>query len=208
VTTRIGTDKDGPVNVKLWRQVGGGPITSEQKQMQADPLGGGKFGDDWDKFEHFTQTTTVQYKAEILGGTFAPSTPWNSITIQCNGDYAPTQGNANPDNGVPPAGKPERQVRVPDAVVTPPPAVACPAGTSARAGGAGACIKTAPLPDKGRQAAERLRKERLEAAERRRREAFAEIDEPPTLRRPRPMLVRPMLMLHRPEPGSRVIRPR
>ena len=56
--------------------------------MTPTALGGGKFGDDWNKFEHFTQTTTVQYKAEMLGGTFAPSTPWKSITIHCNGDFA------------------------------------------------------------------------------------------------------------------------
>ena len=96
VTTRIGTDKAGPKNVKLWRQVNGGLITSEEKQMHAEAAGDGKFGDDWNKFEHFTKTTTVQYKAEILGGTFAPSTPWKSITIHCNGDFAPTTNNNNP----------------------------------------------------------------------------------------------------------------
>ena len=99
VTTRIATDKAGPVTVKQWRQVDGGPITSETKQMDATALGAGKFGDDWVKFEQFTRTTTVQYKDEVLGGTFAPSTPWKSITVHCNGDYASPQTNANPDNG-------------------------------------------------------------------------------------------------------------
>ena len=78
-----------------------------------DALGGGKFGDDWDKFEHFTQTTTVQYKAEILGGTFAPSTPWKSITIHCNGDFK------SPTNDQP--SKPKGEVRLPPTIVTPPP---------------------------------------------------------------------------------------
>jgi hypothetical protein len=163
ITTRIGTDKAGPVNVKLWRQVNGGPITSESKAMSAEALGGGKFGDDWNKFEHFTKTTTVQYKAEVLGGTFAPSTPWKSITIHCNGDYAAPQSNANPDNR-PPAGKPDREVKLPPAVM--PPCI----GDKARGT---ACRKTAELPDKRRQAAERLRKAKLEAAERRRKAADA-----------------------------------
>ena len=35
VTTRIETDKAGPVNVKLWRQLNGGPITSETRHMDA-----------------------------------------------------------------------------------------------------------------------------------------------------------------------------
>lgn len=98
VTTRIATDKAGPVTVKQWRQVNGGPITSENKQMNAAELGGGKFGDDWVKIEQFTKTTTVQYKDEVIGGTFAPSTPWKSITVHCNGDYASPTSNANPDN--------------------------------------------------------------------------------------------------------------
>ena len=99
VTTRIASDKAGPVTVKQWRQVNGGPITSESKQMNATELGGGKFGDDWVKIEQFTKTTTVQYKDEVVGGTFAPSTPWKSITVHCNGDYAsPTSNNVNPDN--------------------------------------------------------------------------------------------------------------
>lgn len=98
VTTRIATDKAGPVTVKQWRQVNGGPITSENKQMNATGLGGGKFGDDWVKIEQFTKTTKVQYKAEVVGGTFAPSTPWKSITVHCNGDYASPTSNANPNN--------------------------------------------------------------------------------------------------------------
>jgi hypothetical protein len=98
VTTRIATDKEGPVTVKQWRQVNGGAISSEMRQMDASALGGGKFGDDWVKVEHFAKTTTVQYKDEVIGGTFAPSTPWKSITVHCNGDYASPQTDANPDN--------------------------------------------------------------------------------------------------------------
>lgn len=168
VTTRIGTDKAGPVNVKLWRQVNGGAITGEAKQMQATALGGNKFGDDWNEVEHFTQTTTVQYKAEVLGGTFAPSTKWKSITIHCNGDYAPPQSNANPDNGTRPNGKPKEEARVP-VIVTPPPRVtpppprivcvggkatasacACPPATSPiqKSSTSFQCVKVAQVPDR------------------------------------------------------------
>jgi hypothetical protein len=167
VTTRVATDKAGPVGVKLWRQVNGGPITGEGKQMQASALGGGKFGDDWDKVEHFTQTTTVQYKAEVLGGSFAPSTKWKSITIHCNGDFASPQTNANPDT--PPNGsKPQSEARVPTIVtppprVTPPPprivcvggkatagACACPPSLSPvqKSSASFQCVKVARLPDR------------------------------------------------------------
>lgn len=172
VTTRIQTDKAGPVNVKLWRQVNGGPITAQEKRMEAQALGTNKFGDDWNKFEHFTQTTTVQYKAEIMGGTFAPSTEWKSITIHCNGDFAAPQSNANPDNGVPPRGKP--QAELPPTIVTPPPTC----GTkAAKVRGSAPCVKTAPLPDKRKEWAEQKRKQAEEKrrlakeSELRRREA-------------------------------------
>jgi hypothetical protein len=170
VTTRIGTGKAGAVNVKLWRQVNGGPITSETKQMHAAALGGNKFGDNWSKFEQFSKTTTVQYKAEMLDDTFAPSTPWKSITIHCNGDYAPPQSNANPDTSVPPRGRP--QVELPP-TVTPPPLC----GTkAAKVRGSAPCIKVAPLPDKRKQWAEQKRKEAAaKAAELRRREAALKV---------------------------------
>ncbi len=169
VTTRIGTDKAGPKNVKLWRQVNGGPITSEAKQMHAEALGDGKFGDDWNKFEHFAQTTTVQYKAEILGGTFAPSTPWKSITIHCNGAYAPPPNTSNPDNNIPPRGRP--QAELPPMIVTPPPVC----GTkAAKVRGSAPCIKIAPLPDKRQQWAEQKRKQ--QAAEEKRKSAAREAE--------------------------------
>ncbi len=169
VTTRVATDKAGPVNVKLWRQVNGGAISGEAKQMQATALGGGKFGDDWTQVEHFTKTTTVQYKAEVLGGTFGPSTQWKSITIHCNGDFAPPQSNANPDNRNPPnGGKPQNEAKVP-VIVTPPPRVtpppprivcvggkatasacACPPSTSPiqKSSTSFQCVKVAQVPDR------------------------------------------------------------
>jgi len=173
------------VNVKLWRQVNGGPITSEGKQMHAEALGGGKFGDDWNKFEHFTKTTTVQYKAEVLGGTFAPSTPWKSITIHCNGDFAAPQSNANPDNA-PPRGQPKGERPLPPAIVTPLPPAQCDAGTSAKRGSSARCIKTAPLPDKRKQFAEQKRKAAQEAELRRREAALksAELQQRQQIRRP------------------------
>jgi hypothetical protein len=154
VTTRIETDKAGPKNVKLWRQVNGGPITSESKQMHATVQGGGKFGDDWVKWENFTKTTTVQYMAEVLGGTFAPSTPWKSIAVHCNGNFASPTSDANPDNGKP---KPQ-----PPTIVTPPPRVTCVGGKVAggtcgcprthtavkNSSAAFQCVKTAATPDR------------------------------------------------------------
>ena len=159
VTTRIETDKAGPKNVKLWRQVNNGPITSEAKQMHATALAGGKFGDDWVKWEHFTKTTTVQYKAEVLGGTFGPSTPWKSITVHCNGNFAPPTSDANPDNRNPGKGKPVAEPRVPT-IVTPPPV--CVGGTVVagtcgcarthtlvkKSGKTFQCVKVAVVPDK------------------------------------------------------------
>ena len=142
VTTRIETDKAGPQNVKLWRQVDNGPITSEAKQMHASALAGGKFGDDWVKWENFTKTTTVQYKAEVLGGTFAPSTPWKSITVHCNGNFASPTSDANPDNRNPGKGKPVAEPRVPT-IVTPPPRLVCVGGKVA--GGTCVCPRTHTL---------------------------------------------------------------
>jgi hypothetical protein len=168
VTTRIETGEAGPKNVKLWRQVNGGPITSEQKQMDAEAFGGGKFGDTWNKYEHFSQTTTVKYMAEMLGGTFAPSTEWKSITIHCNGDYAPPpQSSTNPDDDLPPAGKPQgrptAELPVPPVIVTPTP-TACATGKAAKRGASLPCIKTAPLPDDRKAAAEAKRKAAQKAA--------------------------------------------
>jgi len=112
VTTRIGTDKAGPVTVRQWRQVDGGPITSETRRMVATAQGGGKFGNDWVKFEQFTRTTTIQYMDEVVGGTFAPSTPWKSITVHCNGNFATPASDANPDSTAPPASFGNRRVVV------------------------------------------------------------------------------------------------
>ncbi len=140
VTTRIETDKTGPVNVKLWRRLNNGPITSEVKQMNASALAGGKFGDDWNKIEKVTQTTTLQYMAEVLGGTFAPETPWKSITIHCNGGFASPTSNANPDNSLPPAGNPKPNVARDPKIKTPPARVACVGGKIAN--GACACPRT------------------------------------------------------------------
>jgi hypothetical protein len=184
VTTRIETGEAGPKNVKLWRQVNGGPITSETKAMDAEALGGGKYGDDWNKFEHFTKTTTVQYKAEMLDGTFAPSTQWKSITIHCNGNFATPPSNANPDGHIPPRGKPTAEL--PPVIVTPPPLC----GTkAAKVRGSAPCIKTAPVPDKRQQWAAEKRKQ---AAEEKRKAA----KEAELLRRQQMMQQRPVM--HRP----------
>ena len=88
VTTRIETDKAGPVKVRLWRKIDNGPTSEEIRTLDAKALGADKFGADWDKWEHFGKTTYAQYMAEIIGGTFAPSTPWKDMTIHCGGNFA------------------------------------------------------------------------------------------------------------------------
>jgi hypothetical protein len=75
----------------------------------------------------------------VLGGTFAPSTQWKSITIHCNGDFASPTSDASPDNRNPPKGKPTTEPRVP-LIVTPPPRLVCIGGKVA--GNSCACPRT------------------------------------------------------------------
>jgi hypothetical protein len=86
MTTRIKTDKAGPVKIRLWSQINSGPITSEIKTLEAAALSDGGFGADWTKWQKFNRVTHVQHKAEVLGGTFAPSTAWKNITVHCGGN--------------------------------------------------------------------------------------------------------------------------
>jgi hypothetical protein len=120
VTTRIATDKEGPVKVKLWRKIDNGPVTEEIRTLDAQALGNGDFGADWDKWEHFGKTTYAQYMAEIIGGTFAPSTPWKDITIHCAGNFADVPRGDGPIN-IP---EPTRPGFVAD-----PPRLSCAGGT-------------------------------------------------------------------------------
>lgn len=112
VTTRVATDKAGPVTVRLWRKVDAGPITSESKHLVATARPAGGFGEAWVKVETVSKTTTFLFKAEVIGGTFAPSTPWKSITIHCNGDFA------SPTVDRDPVARPDR--RRPTGLVAPP----------------------------------------------------------------------------------------
>jgi hypothetical protein len=193
VTTRIETDKAGPINVKLWRRVNNGPITSEVKQMDASALGGGKFGDDWNKIENVTQTTTFQYMAEVLGGTFAPETPWKDITIHCNGDFAPTTSDANPDNSLPPAGNPKPNGPRNPKVTTPPARVACVGGKVAN--GACACPRTHVAVKKSATAFQCVKSPETKAAEdARRRRIEAMDDDEIVVAPPRGRLVPPHLV--------------
>ncbi len=169
VTTRVATDKAGPVNVKLWRQVNGGAIIGRSQADAGGRVGRRQVRRRLEPGRALHQTTTVQYKAEVLGGTFGPSTKWKSITIHCNGDFASPQTNANPDNRNPPNGsKPQNEARVP-VIVTPPPRVtpppprivcvggkatasacACPPSTTAiqKSSASFQCVKVAQVPDR------------------------------------------------------------
>lgn len=96
ITTRVETNQRGSVDVKLWRASGGG-ITSEIQNLQshfdADKNG---FFAEVEKWERFNKTTPVQYRAEVLGSTFAPQTQWKDITVYCTG--AGGGGLATPDS--------------------------------------------------------------------------------------------------------------
>ena len=86
VTTRVQTTKAGGVDVRLWRQEGDGAITNEFKSGYAsfDAAKNGYFAD-FVTDEKVDSTTYLQYMAEVVGGTFAPSTPWKDITVHCTG---------------------------------------------------------------------------------------------------------------------------
>ena len=101
VTTRVQTTKAGGVDVRLWRKQGNGPTTNEFKTAWAsyDPVKNGYFADVV-KVEKFDATTYLQYMAEVVGGTFAPTTPWKDITVHCTGAGGGGLSNGQPDNGI------------------------------------------------------------------------------------------------------------
>jgi hypothetical protein len=86
VTARVETSKAGPVDIRLWRQEGNGPITNKFKSAWAsyDAKKNGYFAD-FVESETFKATTWLQYMAEVIGDTFAPQTGWKGITVHCTG---------------------------------------------------------------------------------------------------------------------------
>ena len=116
VTTRVQTSKAGGVDVRLWRKVGAGPTTNEFMSAYAsfDAAKNGYFAD-FVRTEKPDATTYLQYMAEVVGGTFAPSTPWKDITVHCTGAGGGGLSNGQQDTGtedpipVPPK-KPKPQV--------------------------------------------------------------------------------------------------
>jgi hypothetical protein len=86
VTARVETSKAGPVDIRLWRQEGNGPITNEFKSAWAsyDAKKNGYFAD-FVESETFKATTWLQYMAEVIGDTSAPQTGWKGITVHCTG---------------------------------------------------------------------------------------------------------------------------
>jgi hypothetical protein len=113
VTTRVETSRAGGVDIRLWRQEGKGPITSEFRSAWAsyDPVKNSYFAD-FVHSEKFDATTLLQFMAEVAGNSFAPSTQWKDIVIRCtsnNGgltDGLPDHG----DGPVVPSVKPVPQV--------------------------------------------------------------------------------------------------
>lgn len=116
VTTRVQASKAGGVDVKLWRKQGNGPTTSEFKSAYAsfDAAKNGYFAD-FVRAEKFDATTYLQFMAEVVGDSFAPSTQWKDITVHCTGAGGGGLANDMPDTGaedpipVPPK-KPKPQV--------------------------------------------------------------------------------------------------
>lgn len=100
VTTRVQTTKAGGVDVRLWRKQGNGPTTSEFKSAWAsfNPDKNGYFADIV-RVEKFDATTYLQFMAEVVGGTFAPSSPWKDITVHCTGAGGGGLSNGQQDTG-------------------------------------------------------------------------------------------------------------
>lgn len=113
VTTRVETSKAGGVDIRLWRQEGQGPITSEFKSDYSsyDPVKNGYFAE-FVSSEKFDATTWLQFKADVVGDAFAPQTAWKDITIHCTSPGGGGLSNGQPDHGddpvLPPA-KPKPQ---------------------------------------------------------------------------------------------------
>ena len=109
VTTRVETSKAGGVDIRLWRQEGQGPITSEFKSAYAsfDAVKNGYFAD-FVRTEKFDATTWLQFMAEVVGDPFAPSTQWKDITVHCTSPGGGGLTNGEPDHGDDPVFPPER----------------------------------------------------------------------------------------------------
>jgi hypothetical protein len=109
VTTRVQTSKAGGVDIRLWRQQGQGPITSEFKSAWAsfDAQKNGYFAD-FVRTEKFDATTWLQFKADVVGDAFAPTTQWKDITVHCTGAGGGGLTNGLPDHGDDPVFPPEK----------------------------------------------------------------------------------------------------
>lgn len=87
VTSRAQTNQAGPVTMRIWRQKGDGPITSNLHQATAsfDAARNGYFATVED-FETVGTTSYYQFKTEIVGDAsdpFSPSDGWKGITVHC-----------------------------------------------------------------------------------------------------------------------------
>lgn len=102
VTSRAKANQSGPVTMRIWRQKGNGPITSQVKQAWAsfDAAKNGYFAT-YETFENVGTTSTFQFKTEIVEDSiFAPFDGWKDITVHCTnpggGGLAPAPQN-DPD---------------------------------------------------------------------------------------------------------------
>ncbi|WP_048648986.1 hypothetical protein [Nitratireductor soli] len=88
VTARAETNQEGPVTMRIWEQLNGGPITSKVKQAWAsyDAAKNGYFAS-YEEYKNFGATTHAQYRVEIVDNTtpFPPFDGWKTITVHCTG---------------------------------------------------------------------------------------------------------------------------
>ncbi|MGE0502423.1 MAG: hypothetical protein AB7I79_16080 [Rhizobiaceae bacterium] len=86
VTSRAETSKAGAVQMRIWRQKDGGPITSQLVDAWSsyDAAKNGYFAT-WQEFENVGTTSYFQFKTEIVGDAFAPFDGWKDITVHCTG---------------------------------------------------------------------------------------------------------------------------
>jgi hypothetical protein len=115
VTTRVETSKAGPVDIRFWRQVSKGGITSEFKSAMShfNAEKNGYFAD-FVHSEKFDATTWLQFKADVVGDSFAPQTAWKDITVHCTGAGGGGLASDQPDHGDAPVLPPKKPKRVVD----------------------------------------------------------------------------------------------
>lgn len=102
VTSRAETSRSGPVQMRIWRQKNGGPITDTVVDAWASyDAGKNGYFATWEDFEDVGTTSHFQFRTEVVSDDiFAPFDGWKDITVHCSGagggGFA-TEPDDNPD---------------------------------------------------------------------------------------------------------------